>query len=89
MTPPSSGSVRESFQGAAALGAAARSSGPARESVGAEGQGVGEGAGHAILGALCILVFATGLSTFWSPSINATIISGYEIVFVLVYAILS
>ncbi len=76
VAPLSSGSVGES-----SLGAAARSSGPARESA--------QGAGNAILAALCILVFAAGLSTFWSSSINATIISGYEIVFVLVYAILS
>ena len=34
-------------------------------------------------------MFAAGLSTFWSPNLNATIISGYEIVFVLVYVILS
>ncbi len=46
-------------------------------------------AGNAILGALCILVFAAGLSTFWSTLMNATVISGYEIVFVLVYVILS
>ncbi len=76
VAPLSSGSVGES-----SLGAAARSSGPARESA--------EGAGNAILGALCILVFAAGLSTFWSGTINATILSGYEITFVVVYAILS
>ena len=46
-------------------------------------------AGNAILAALCILVFAAGLSTFWSPLLNATVISGYEIVFVFVYVILS
>ena len=73
---PSSGGVRES-----SLGAAARSSGPARE--------IAEPAGNAILAALCILVFAAGLSTLWSPLLNATVISGYEIVFVLVYVILS
>lgn len=76
VAPLSSGSVGES-----SLGAAAWSSGSARESA--------EGAGNAILGALCILVFAAGLSTFWAPIWNATVISGYEIVFVLVYAILS
>ena len=61
--------------------AAAQSSVPARETA--------DSAGNAILAALCILVFASGLSTFWSPLFNATVISGYEIVFVLVYAILS
>ena len=61
--------------------AAAQSSVPARETA--------DSAGNAILAALCILVFESGLSTFWSPLFNATVISGYEIVFVLVYAILS
>ena len=35
--------------------------------------------------ALCVLVFAAGLSTLSTPLANATIISGYEIAFVLIY----
>jgi O-antigen ligase len=45
--------------------------------------------GNVIFAALCILVFAAGLSSFWHPAINGTVISGYEIAFLLVYATLS
>ncbi len=42
--------------------------------------------GHGIIFlVLCVLVFAAGLSTLSTPLANATIISGYEIAFVLIY----
>lgn len=44
--------------------------------------------GDSVFTALCITVFAVGLTSFWHVMVNATIISGYEIVFVLVYATL-
>lgn len=46
-------------------------------------------AGNVIFAALCVLVFAAGLSSFWQLAMNATIISSYEIAFLIVYVTIS